>query len=116
MSATDPRYAGATQGPARSAAAGAGAEENAEEDTRSPEEIEADLVRTRAALTATVDELTDRVDPRAAVRRVFGRGPKQAAPTDDPAYEERRRTRALVLSGLAAAAGAAVLVAAARRR
>ncbi len=31
----------------------------------SPERIEAEILRTRAALQATVDELSDRLDPRA---------------------------------------------------
>lgn len=31
----------------------------------SPEKIEAEIARTRAALQATVDELSDRLDPRA---------------------------------------------------
>ncbi|UNX54549.1 DUF3618 domain-containing protein [Georgenia sp. TF02-10] len=41
--------------------------------SRTPEEIEADLARTRLELTSTVDELTDRLDPRAKVEEVKGR-------------------------------------------
>lgn len=38
-----------------------------QKDTRSPEQIEADIQATRARLTNTVDELSYRVDPRIKV-------------------------------------------------
>src|SRR5690606_20043240 len=98
VTATDPRYArdpkAAKEPKTAKDASDATDADSADEDTRSPEEIEADLTRTRAALTATVDELSDRVDPRVAVRRMFRRDPGPDLSADDPAYEERRRTRA----------------------
>ncbi|MDD9207066.1 DUF3618 domain-containing protein [Georgenia sp. 10Sc9-8] len=38
-----------------------------EDKKRTPEEIEADLARTRLELTTTVDELSERLDPRRQV-------------------------------------------------
>lgn len=37
-------------------------------DTRSPDQIEADIARDRAQLGETVDELTSRLDPKAAAK------------------------------------------------
>ena len=53
------------------AAAPGGAEGTAEQapDTRSPAEIEADIEQTRDRLAGTLDELTDRLSPRTALRK-----------------------------------------------
>jgi len=85
-------------------AAADGAVEHAA-DTRSPAEIEADIEQTRYRLAGTLDELTERLSPRAAMRRgnasvrgVF-RGPDGSV----------RKDRAAIAAGaLAALAGGAV--------
>jgi hypothetical protein len=64
---------------------GAGVAEKADQDTRTAAQIEADIVRTRAQLAATLDELAVAVHPstlvnqvkaqaKAAVDRTLGRG------------------------------------------
>ena len=57
------------QQPAGRRAAPARGDSGHEPDTRSPAEIEADIERTRDRLAGTLDELTERLSPRAVLRR-----------------------------------------------
>ena len=78
-------------------------------DTRSPAQIEADLDRTRARLSGTLDELQERLSPRTLARQA-GRGVK--AGFVDPDSGRVRPKRAALVAG--AAAGVAAMLAAVR--
>lgn len=75
-------------------------------DERSPEQIEAELDRTRARLSATLDELTERLSPRSMARGA-GRGVKEQFV--DAGSGRVRPGRVGVVAGVVAAAAAAFL-------
>ncbi|HLT83894.1 MAG TPA: DUF3618 domain-containing protein [Phototrophicaceae bacterium] len=91
---------------------------------RTPEEIEADLARTRQELASSVDELSTMLDPRvqlkeakenistAAKHAVDGAGAKAQAFLEDVKSGD---PKAIGLVGAGAAAVAAVIALAARR-
>ncbi|HEV2638409.1 MAG TPA: DUF3618 domain-containing protein [Actinocrinis sp.] len=81
----------------------------ADRDTRSPAQIEADLGATRARLAGTLDELQERLSPRTLARQA-GRGIKGGFV--EPGSGRVRRTRAVLAAG--AAAGAVAVLAAVR--
>jgi hypothetical protein len=74
-------------------------------DTRSPAEIEADIEQTRFRLAGTLDELTERLSPRAAMRR--GNASVRSA-FRGPDGSVRKDRAAMAAGALAAVAGAAV--------
>ncbi|GAA3798860.1 DUF3618 domain-containing protein [Cellulomonas soli] len=80
-------------------------------------EIEAELERARAELAATVDELTDRLDPRTQAARAAEQGRKvvrDAFGSGVPVADRRRALKAVAV--VAAALGVVVVLAARRRR
>jgi hypothetical protein len=82
-------------------------------DTRSPADIEAEIEQTRDRLAGTLDELSERLSPRAALRRANSAAHK-AFTTPDGAV---RKDRAAIVAGaLAAAVGGAVALRMRRRR
>lgn len=86
----------------------------APKDARTPEQIEADLVRMRRDLTENVNELADRLDPRAQVDAA-----KAAAAEKAKTFSEdlkRRDPKALGIAGGAAAVLLLAVVRAVRRR
>ena len=85
-------------------AAADGAVEHAP-DTRSPAEIEADIEQTRFRLAGTLDELTERLSPRAAMRR--GNASVRSA-FRGPDGSVRKDRAAMAAGALAALAGGAV--------
>lgn len=83
-------------------------------DSRTPEQIEADLTRMRLSLTDDVNELAGRLDPRAQVDAAKTAATEKARTfTDDL---KRRDPKALGIAGGAAAFLALVVVNAIRRR
>jgi hypothetical protein len=97
--------------PGRSrAAASADGAENAP-DTRSPAEIEADIEQTRSRLAGTLDELSERLSPRAVLRKADA-AVRGAFVAPDGAVRKDRA--ALALGAAASAVGG--LVALRRRR
>ncbi len=91
----------------RSAHTHDGAEPGEAKDTRSPAEIEADLDRTRAHLSETLDELSERLSPRDLARR-GGRRVK-AQFVDPQTGRIRRGPVGAAIGGLGAAVGALTL-------
>jgi len=85
-------------------AASDGAVEHAP-DTRSPAEIEADIEQTRYRLAGTLDELTERLSPRAALRR--GNASVRSAFRGQDGSVRKDRT-ALAAGALVVLAGGAV--------
>lgn len=88
---------------------------------RSQDEIEADLARTRLDLTNTVNELSDRLDPRAQVTAAKDSARTAAKDAGDRAKEFKDdvaagdpRSIGILAAGLAAA-GVAILVKLRRR-
>lgn len=77
-------------------------------DTRSPGEIEAALDRTRAHLSETLDELSERLDPRDLARR-GGRRIK-AQFVDEHSGKARPAQVGAAVGGLSAVVGALVVV------
>lgn len=73
-------------------------------DTRTPEQIQADLARTRLELTSTVDELVDRLDPRNQIEEV-----RASVRAKFHAFTEDLRNKDPKALGIAAA-GVAVVV------
>jgi hypothetical protein len=85
-----------------------------EERKRTAEEIEADLARTRSELTRTVNELSDRLDPRTQVEAA-----RTAATEKARTFADDVRTgepRAVAVAGGAVAFLGLLIVAAARGR
>ncbi|HEX4789696.1 MAG TPA: DUF3618 domain-containing protein [Actinospica sp.] len=80
-------------------------------DNRSPAEIEADIMETRYRLAGTLDELSERLSPRAALRKADS-AVRGAFTTPDGAIRKDRA--ALVLGAVAMAVGCLVLLS--RRR
>jgi hypothetical protein len=79
-------------------------------DNRSPAEIEADIEQTRDRLAGTLDELSDRLSPRAALRKA-NTAVRGAFVTPDGAVRKNRA--AAVLGGVVSVVGGAVAL---RRR
>jgi hypothetical protein len=71
--------------------------------------LEAELAATRAALAGTVDELTDRLNPRTQATRVVADGKRMVANLTDPDASDDDRKRAMVAVGVAAAAVALIV-------
>ncbi len=80
--------------------------------------LEAELAATRQELTATIDALSDRLDPRVRAAAVMdqGRTLLRDAMGTDPAADRERRGRARAVVGAVAAGAALLLTAALRRR
>lgn len=83
-------------------------------DTRSPTEIEADLDRTRARLSATLDELSDRLTPR-ELARSGGQAVKAQFVVPETG-QLRRAPVAALIGGFSLAAGAVFALWRLRRR
>jgi hypothetical protein len=77
-------------------------------DSRSPAEIEADLDRTRARLSATLDELSEQLTPRELARR--GGQAVKARFVEPETGKIRRAPIAAAVGGFAVAVGALVAV------
>ena len=77
-------------------------------DTRSPTEIEADLDRTRARLSATLDELSEQLTPRELARR--GGQAVKARFVAPETGKIRRGPVAAAVGGIGLAVGALVAV------
>jgi len=76
--------------------------------TATPEEIEAQIARNRSELAATIDELTDRLDPKAKANELVDKAKqvvRDAGNDPDTRPEDRNRARIMVGVGAAAAAG-----------
>ena len=85
-------------------------------------DIEADIARTRAELQATVDELTERLDPKANAERVVDEAKAAAADLRRRVTGDARRpdepeatTTGWVALGAAAAAAAALVATVVRK-
>ncbi|MHB1064668.1 MAG: DUF3618 domain-containing protein [Georgenia sp.] len=85
-----------------------------EKDKRTPEQIEADLARMRLELTDDVNELADRLDPRAQMGAAKTAATQRARTFADDL--KRRDPKALGLTGGAAALFVLAVVRAVRRR
>ena len=74
--------------------------------TASPEDIEAQIARNRAELAATIDELSDRLDPKAKAEELVTKAKqvvKDAGTDPDTRPEDRNRARIVVgVAGVAA--------------
>ena len=76
--------------------------------TATPEEIEAQIARNRAELAATIDELSDRLDPKANAQELAKKAKqivRDAGTDPDTRPEDRNRARIIVGVGAAAALG-----------
>ena len=76
--------------------------------TATPEDIEAQIARNRSELAATIDELTDRLDPKAKAEELVEKAKqivKDAGNDPDTRPEDRNRARIIVGVGAAAALG-----------
>jgi predicted ArsR family transcriptional regulator len=76
--------------------------------TANPEDIEAQIARNRAELASTIDELTDRLDPKAKANELVEKAKqivKDAGTDPDTRPEDRNRARIIVGVGAAAAVG-----------
>ena len=76
--------------------------------TATPEDIEAQIARNRAELASTIDELTDRLDPKAKANELVEKAKqivKDAGTDPDTRPEDRNRARIVVGVGAAAAIG-----------
>ena len=80
----------------------------AAKDTRSPGEIEASLDRTRAHLSETLDELSERLDPRDLARR--GGHRIKAQFVDEESGKVRPAPVGAAVGGLSAVVGALIAV------
>ncbi|KGM14190.1 DUF3618 domain-containing protein [Cellulomonas bogoriensis] len=94
----------------------------AEQDTRSPAQIEADIARTRQEIKLAVDELSNRLDPRVQAKAVGDETRAAAADLRRRLAREPRgltesppTTRGWVVLGVGAALTALVLTAVVRR-
>ncbi|TRW46527.1 DUF3618 domain-containing protein [Georgenia yuyongxinii] len=85
-----------------------------EERKRTAEEIEADLARTRRDLTSTVNELSDKLDPRNQVEAARTAAQAKARTFADDVSSGQ--PKALAIAGGAVAFVGLLVVAAARRR
>lgn len=81
---------------------------------RTPEQIEAEIARTRAQLTDTVNELSDRLDPRAQIDAAKEVATEKARTFADDV--SRRDPKALATLGASVAAAALLIVLRWRRR
>lgn len=84
--------------------------------TASPEDIEAQIARNRAELASTIDELTDRLDPKAKANELVEQAKqivKDAGTDPDTRPEDRNRARIIV--GVAGAAAIGLLTALVRK-
>jgi hypothetical protein len=82
-------------------------------DTRTPAQIEADIAQTRVRLAGTLDELSERLSPRAAVRRANS-SVRGAFTTPDGSVRKDRS--AMAAGALAAVVGGGVALWLHRRR
>jgi len=76
--------------------------------TATPEDIEAQIARNRTELAATIDELTDRLDPKAKAEELVEKAKqivKDAGNDPDTRPEDRNRARIIVGVGSVAALG-----------
>jgi Protein of unknown function (DUF3618) len=76
--------------------------------TATPEEIEAQIARNRAELASTIDELTDRLDPKAKANELVEQAKqvvRDAGNDPDTRPEDRNRARIIVGVGAVAAVG-----------
>lgn len=82
-----------------------------------PEEIEAQLVRDRAELAATIDQLTYRLDPRVKASEAVASAKQLVHDAGtDPTTTAQARDRARKFLGIGAAALAAVVAAVVARK
>ena len=98
--------------PARSAARGSAEGAEHAPDTRSPAEIEADIERTRARLADTLDELAERLSPRAVLRQANSSARGVFVAPDGSLRKDRA---ALAVGALVSAVGGALALRRSRR-
>ena len=82
-------------------------------DHRSPAQIEADIEHTRDRLAVTLDELTERLTPRALMRRTNA---KARGAFVTPQGSVRKDRAAIVAGGLVSVVGGCVALRMLRRR
>lgn len=84
--------------------------------TATPEDIEAQIARNRAELAATIDELSDRLDPKAKAEELVGRAKQLVKDAgNDPDTRPEDRNRARIVVGVAGAAALGLLTALIRK-
>lgn len=90
---------------------------------QTPQDLEAEVVRARAEIAATLDELTTRLSPAYQAQHLAGSTKQAAADAGTfltggglPAHDRRRTRNARVLLGTVAAGVAVLVVVLVRRR
>ena len=68
--------------------------------------LESQIAATRAELAATVDELTNRLDPKPQASRLVAEGKQMVSDATDAQADPQARTRARVVLGVAAGVAA----------
>ncbi|WP_298459270.1 DUF3618 domain-containing protein [uncultured Cellulomonas sp.] len=78
--------------------------------TAEPHDIEAQIARNRAELAATIDELTDRLDPKAKADELVEMAKQVVHDAgNDPDTRPEDRNRARIILGVSAAAALGLL-------
>ncbi len=84
--------------------------------TASPEDIEAQIARNRAELAATIDELSDRLDPKAKAEEIVVKAKQLVKDAgNDPDTRPEDRNRARIVVGVAGVAALGLLTALIRK-
>ena len=84
--------------------------------TATPEDIETQIARNRAELAATIDELSDRLDPKAKADELVEMGKQLVKDAgNDPGTRPEDRDRARIILGVAGIAGVGLLTALVRK-
>lgn len=84
--------------------------------TASPQDIEAQIARNRAELARTIDELSDRLDPKAKAEELVGKAKQLVKDAgNDPETRPEDRNRARIVVGVAGAAALGLLTALIRK-
>jgi Protein of unknown function (DUF3618) len=84
--------------------------------TATPEEIEAQIARNRADLAATIDELSDRLDPKAKAEELVVKAKQLVKDAgNDPDTRPEDRNRARIVVGVAGVAALGLLTALIRK-
>ena len=84
--------------------------------TATPEEIEAQIARNRAELAATIDELSDRLDPKAKAEELVVQAKQLVKDAgNDPDTRPEDRNRARIVLGVAGVAALGLLTALVRK-
>ena len=84
--------------------------------TATPEDIEAQIARNRAELASTIDELTDRLDPKAKANELVEQARQVVKDAgNDPDTRPEDRNRARIIVGVTGAAAIGLLTALVRK-